>query len=211
MQAFISLPGGHYGFPSYPDLDMLPLGYLGIEGQNIAPTRNCALTQDEQISLLSLWMIFKSPLMYGGDLRHPDPFSLGLLANPEALTINGNSTNNRYLVSNATFALWVADSGSRATDGISYVSIHNLADTALNTMFTTSQLRPSSSSSGTNDEAAADPVCQLRDIWARTDLSKDSSFSFSLRPHQSGLYSLSQCKSMNNKRSVNNRLVTKIQ
>lgn len=184
MQPYIAYPNGRYGLPSWPDLDMLPLGWLGVEGANEPPSRWCNLTQDEQQSLMSLWTIFRSPLMYGGDLQHPDPYSLGLLTNEEALAITDNSTNTDFIVSGPGLAMWRSDDSDWQRSGVSYFSVHNIGDSQLAGLtLSTRQLR--GQQGGTS--------CTLRDIWARQDVQSGSTLTVTLRPHQSGLYSLHSC------------------
>ena len=159
-------------------------GYLGIEGSNINPLRLCNLTHDEQYTLMSLWSIFRSPLMYGGDLQHPDQFSLGLITNREALNVTDHSTHNTYLISNDTTAVWRADSASYGSDGRSYFTVHNLSDMPLNLSLSLQQLRGQQKATS----------CTLRDIWQLQDVGAFSdSRIFSLRPHGSGLYALHSC------------------
>ena len=187
MQLFIAHPNGRYGLPAWPDLDMLPLGYLSIEGNVTAPVRYCNLTQDEQVTLMSLWTMFRSPLMYGGDLQHPEPFSLSLLTNREALAITDHSTNNGFVISNATTAVWRADSDQWQRDGRSYFSAHNLQDTNQTVTLTLTQLRGAQKSAG---------QCVMRDVWAKTDRGQFiDTHSFHLRPHASILYALYNCTS----------------
>ena len=160
------------------------MGWLGIEGSNINPLRRCNLTEDEQVTLMSLWTIFRSPLIYGGDLQHPDAFSLGLITNPEALSISDHSTNTSFLVSNATTAVWRSDSDAWQTDGRSYFSVHNLQDSAQDVAVAVAQLRGAQQGSS----------CTLRDVWARKDIAEAvDRRTFSLRPHASGLYALHSC------------------
>ncbi|MBI1782633.1 MAG: glycoside hydrolase family 27 protein, partial [Sphingobacteriales bacterium] len=52
---------------AWPDGDMLPLGHIGIRAERGA-NRMSHFTKDEQITLMTLWCIFRSPLMFGGDL-----------------------------------------------------------------------------------------------------------------------------------------------
>lgn len=80
---------------SWPDLDMLPLGWLTDPGANQGPHRPCALTYEEQKTQITLWAMAKSPLMFGGDLRNVDDKTMSLLTNPTMLAINSYSTNNR--------------------------------------------------------------------------------------------------------------------
>jgi len=41
-------------------------------------------TRDEQYTLMTLWSICRSPLIYGGDLPQTDPFTLALITNDES-------------------------------------------------------------------------------------------------------------------------------
>uniref|UniRef100_A0A0E0JJK6 Alpha-galactosidase n=1 Tax=Oryza punctata TaxID=4537 RepID=A0A0E0JJK6_ORYPU len=79
---------------SWPDLDMLPFGWLTNAGVNQGPHRQCELTSDEQRTQMALWSMAKSPLMYGGDLRHLDKDTLSIITNPTLLKINHYSINN---------------------------------------------------------------------------------------------------------------------
>lgn len=155
---------------------MLPLGWLRGKW--------CQLSVDEQVSLLSLWMIFRSPLIHGGDLTKPDNYSLSLLTNSEALGINSNSVHNQPVLSNSTLAIWLADSDQREQDGISYFTVHNLDSQTLTISLTTNEIRLAT---------AAGSKCLLRDIWQQKDVQSSSSYTFTLRSHQSQLLSLRQC------------------
>ncbi|KAG8051786.1 hypothetical protein GUJ93_ZPchr0001g30729 [Zizania palustris] len=79
---------------SWPDLDMLPFGWLTNAGINQGPHRKCDLTSDEQRTQMALWSMAKSPLMYGGDLIHLDNDTLSIITNPTLLKINHYSINN---------------------------------------------------------------------------------------------------------------------
>ncbi|OAY74734.1 Alpha-galactosidase [Ananas comosus] len=80
---------------SWPDLDMLPLGWLTDPGVRQGPHRKCNLTLDEQRTQMTLWSMAKSPLMFGGDLRHIDQATFRLITNPTLLEINSYSDNNK--------------------------------------------------------------------------------------------------------------------
>ncbi|WVZ85208.1 hypothetical protein U9M48_032158 [Paspalum notatum var. saurae] len=82
---------------SWPDLDMLPFGWLTDPSVNQGPHRKCNLTFDEQKTQMALWSMAKSPLMYGGDLRHLDDTTLTIITNPTLLKINQYSENNMEL------------------------------------------------------------------------------------------------------------------
>ncbi|KAJ6809338.1 uncharacterized protein M6B38_160205 [Iris pallida] len=79
---------------SWPDLDMLPLGWLTDPGVRQGPHRKCKLTKDEQKTQMTLWAMVKSPLMFGGDLRNIDRTTFGLITNRKLLDINSHSENN---------------------------------------------------------------------------------------------------------------------
>lgn len=93
---------------TWPDCDMIPLGRISIRGER-GKDRMTRLTEDEQYTLMTLWTIFRSPLMFGGDLPSNDDFTLSLLTNSEVLDVLKNSTNNRLLVSEKSKKIWAAD------------------------------------------------------------------------------------------------------
>lgn len=93
---------------AYPDGDMLPLGRLSIRGER-GDDRMTAFTQDEQYTLMTLWSIFKSPLMFGGDLPSNDEFTKKLLTNKEVLNVLKSSVKNRELLRTEEKAIWVAE------------------------------------------------------------------------------------------------------
>lgn len=55
------------------------------------------LTHDEQYTLMNLFCIFRSPLMFGGDLPSNDEFTLSLLTNKEVLRMHREGTDVRQL------------------------------------------------------------------------------------------------------------------
>lgn len=81
----------HRGDGHFPDADMLPMGAIR------QPGGWTNFTRDEQYTLMTLWSIARSPLMFGGHLPMNDEFTLSLMTNPEVLAVNQNSTNNRQL------------------------------------------------------------------------------------------------------------------
>jgi alpha-galactosidase len=108
---------------NWPDNDMLPLGRLGIRA-HVGGDRMSNLTHDEQRTLMSLWSITRSPLMFGGDLPSNDAFTLSLLNNPEVLAVNQKSSNNQQLFRTNDHVAWVAD----APNGGKYLAVFNLND-----------------------------------------------------------------------------------
>jgi hypothetical protein len=86
----------HIGPNHWPDADMLPLGRISLRGFKEGE-RHSRLTGDEQTTLMTLWSIFRSPLMMGGDLPTLDPFTLSLLTNEEVLAVDQQSAGNHEL------------------------------------------------------------------------------------------------------------------
>jgi hypothetical protein len=81
-------PGG------WPDGDMLPLGRIGMRAER-GDDRSTRFTHDEQRTLITLWSIARSPLMFGGDMPSLDPWTLGPIAasfSPAAMTLPGPAT-----------------------------------------------------------------------------------------------------------------------
>lgn len=109
---------------AYPDGDMLPLGRIGIRAERGKP-RMTNFSKDEQYTLMTLWSIFRSPLMFGGNLPDNDPFTLSLLTNKEVLGVLNESTNNRPVLTEEDKAVWVADD---PRSGDKYLAIFNTAD-----------------------------------------------------------------------------------
>lgn len=70
---------------------MIPLGRISIRGER-GKDRMTRLTREEQYSLMTLFTIFRSPLMFGGDLPSNDDFTLSLLTNKEVLRMHKEST-----------------------------------------------------------------------------------------------------------------------
>ncbi|XP_027365451.1 uncharacterized protein LOC113872246 isoform X2 [Abrus precatorius] len=79
---------------SWPDLDMLPFGWLTDPGSNEGPHRYSNLNLEEKRTQMTLWSLAKSPLMYGGDVRKIDPTTYEIITNPTLLEINYFSSNN---------------------------------------------------------------------------------------------------------------------
>jgi hypothetical protein len=92
---------------AWPDPDMIPIGRLSKQGPNGSP-RYSNLTPDEQRTLMTLWSITRSPLMWGGNLTENRASELALMTNAAVLAVDQNSTNNRQLTG-GTFQVWAAD------------------------------------------------------------------------------------------------------
>jgi alpha-galactosidase len=75
----------------YPDADMIPLGHIGIRCRIAGPDRQTRLTPDEQVTLMSLWVVVASPLMLGNNLPDTDDWTLSLITNDEVIAVDQDS------------------------------------------------------------------------------------------------------------------------
>ena len=87
----------------FPDADMLPLGTISMG------KRQTNFTPDEQVTLLSLWSIARSPLILGADLTKLDDATLALITNEEVIAVDQFSAHNRELFQRDGFYGWAAD------------------------------------------------------------------------------------------------------
>lgn len=86
---------------------MLPLGNISINGTcHGLQNRYTQFTRDEQITLMTLWSIFRSPLMFGGKMRNNDECTLSLITNEEILDINQNSHSARPVFDDGKTIVW---------------------------------------------------------------------------------------------------------
>lgn len=115
----------HASAHGWPDGDMLPLGRIGIRAERGEP-RDDRLTPSERVSLLTLWIIARSPLMIGGDLPSSDPETIALFRNADVLAVLHDSTGARELFREGDTVIWGADGPA----GVRYAAVFNLADSA---------------------------------------------------------------------------------
>ncbi len=74
----------------WPDADMLPLGYLGPRKEWTGGNHQTNFTKNEQVTVMSLWTMLPSPLIFGGNPMRlsNDAWTLALLTNPEVLAVS---------------------------------------------------------------------------------------------------------------------------
>ncbi|MFV0344028.1 MAG: glycoside hydrolase family 27 protein [Anaerocolumna sp.] len=113
----------HVSEGCYPDCDMLPLGYLG---KGFGHERYTGFTKEEQVTMMTLWCIFRSPLMLGAELTKLDEWTLGLLTNEGVLRLLSHSVGARQIMRNKDQAIWA--SKDQEEEAI-YLALFNLSDT----------------------------------------------------------------------------------
>ena len=156
----------------WPDADMLPLGYLG-PAPGWGQPRYTRLTRDEQRTLVTLWSIFPSPLMVGGDLTRADEWTTSLLTNPDVIEVDQHSSGNHPAIPTDKTVVWVADS---LDAGDKYVAIFNLEDSTQSIQYSWKEL------------GLTEGKHRLRNLWERQDLDAVNALKVTLPPHGSVLY-----------------------
>lgn len=106
----------HVSEGCYPDCDMLPLGMLG---KGFGAERPTNFTIDEQMTMMSLWCIFKSPMMLGAELPKLDERTLKLITNKDVLDLLSMESQAKQIVRNDDLAIWVQKN---------YVAVFNLSE-----------------------------------------------------------------------------------
>lgn len=110
----------------WPDADMLPLGHLAIRHEaRDNPERFTRFTPNEQYFMMTLWAIFRSPLMMGGHLPDNDEFTLSLLTNKDIIRVNQCSKNNKEISFKDGISTWTAEDKET---GCVYVAFLNIND-----------------------------------------------------------------------------------
>lgn len=174
----------------WPDLDMLPLGKLRINGtdgllanrigKSLEETVDeySRFTDDEKYTLMTLWSIFPSPLMMGGDLLQLDDLTFQLLTNKEVLAVNQGSINNQELRATENEIIWVAD--DPVTDG-KYVAFFNINDNEPRNIKVKW------------DELGISGKYKVRDLWQKKNMGNFShSFEALIVPHGCGLFEITK-------------------
>lgn len=169
----------YVGEGHWPDADMLPLGRISVRGERGAD-RMTGFTQTEQYTLMNLWAIFRSPLMFGGDLPSNDEFTLSLLTNDEVLAVNQHSSNNIQLNEENGLIVWTANVPETEDK---YVAFFNSNDAGISDI------------SVTLAELGVSGNYSVKDLWSKEDKgSVTDKFTVSVEPHASVLVRFSKVK-----------------
>ena len=193
----------------WPDADMIPFGNIR------AWTTNgwTHFTHDEHYTLMTLWCIARSPLIFGGNLPKNDEFTRSLLTNDEVIAVSQNSANNRQLFNTNNQVAWVADvPGSNDK----YLAVFNTSAASTEGGRRSRGGSPANASTNaiavaplTNNPAATSPAsvsvsladigisgpAKVRDLWTQQELGNfTSKFAPVINPHGAGLYRISPAK-----------------
>jgi len=173
----MSIWGGMGRPGAWPDADMLPLGRVGIRAER-GDDRMTRFTRDEQRTVMSLWSIAQSPLMFGGDLPSNDDFTLSLISNDEVLAVNQKGVNGHSIAEGGASVIWTADAvDSKAK----YLAVFNVGDGRA------IDIHVDWRSLGLPEK------CSLRDLWDGKDLGAvDGGYTVHTAPHAAALYKVAR-------------------
>lgn len=176
---------GEAGKGGYPDCDMLPLGRLSKNGTCHGPqNRMTQFTKPEQLTMMSLWGIFRSPLMMGGNLPENDEWTLSLLTNEEYLKMHKNSFAAHQHCRNEKNGrgeiIWISNGKS-----CKYAALFNTKDREQKIRLSlTDILMPGES-------------YEIYDIWNKISLGVfKNSFAAVIPPHGAGLYKITRMQAL---------------
>ena len=115
----------HSGAGHWPDADMLPIGPIL---QDYDAANRTKFTENEQITMLTLWSIFRSPLMIGGEMTGFDEFTMSLLTNEEILKMHKNARHSHQVwrreINGSEYILWTAANA----EGGGYFALFNAGE-----------------------------------------------------------------------------------
>ncbi len=159
----------------WPDCDMLPLGNISRNGTCHGPQdRMSQFTHDEQITLMTLWCIFRSPLMFGGELRNNDEWTLSLITNEEVLNVNQHSHSAHPAGDYKGVKIWL----SQSENDEPIIAVFNTAEESRKVTLEFEKFNLNNSYT-------------VRDLWAKTDIAENvKSICTNIDPHGAVLYLL---------------------
>ena len=152
----------------YPDCDMLPLGKLS---KGFGSERDTNFTLDEQKTMMTLWCIFRSPLMIGAELTKLDADTMELLTKEPLYRMLKEVTASEEAVKDDDYIIWKAESEAKK-----YYAVFNISNDTI-----TAPL-----------DRIEDKLDGALEIWSWKTVKKDESFE--IPPHGVILLSMDQEK-----------------
>ncbi|GKU26652.1 glycoside hydrolase family 27 protein [Clostridium folliculivorans] len=165
----------HMGASHWPDADMLPFGHICLrEHQFEGKGKWTNFTRREQRTLMTLWCIARSPLMFGGVMTDNDQWTLELITNEEVLNVLKYSNSNKQFYKDEDKAIWTA----KGKDGENYVALFNISDIDSQVEL---DLR----------EVGIEKVDTIRDLWQHEDFKVSSGIlSNKIKAHEAKFYKI---------------------
>lgn len=165
----------HNGAGHWADADMLPIGYIK---QDYSPDITTLFTKDEQVTMLTLWSIFRSPLIIGGEMTKFDDFTMSLLTNEGILKMHRNARHSHQVwrreMNGSEIVLWTAADA----EGGQYAALFNIGENSADISVPLTELE----------------IYEAKDItelWSNEAFHADN-ISADLAPHSARAYYLSR-------------------
>lgn len=152
----------------YPDCDMLPLGKLS---KGFGSERDTNFTLDEQKTMMTLWCIFRSPLMIGAELTKLDADTMELLTKEPLYRMLKEVTASEEAVKEDDYIIWKAESEAKK-----YYAVFNISNDTITAPI----------------DRIEDKLDGALEIWSWKTVKKDESFE--IPPHGVILLSMDQDK-----------------
>ncbi len=157
----------HTGAGHWPDADMLPIGPIL---QDYDKANRTKFTENEQITMMTLWSIFRSPLIIGGEMTGFDDFTMSLLTNEDILAMHSNARHSHQVwkkeIEGVEHILWTAASA----DGGQYIAVFNTGETASDIEISLSDVEIYNKVMG-------------KELWSGESISADCVLAVSLESH----------------------------
>ena len=156
----------------FPDCDMLPVGKLGKGFGQEWETR---FTKEEQRTMMTLWCMFRSPLMIGAELTLLDEWTLSLLTNRELLSCMGRTCHGMQIMRSEEQVIWKNED---TESGRLCVALFNISDTDAVLSVTLNELtgaRGSDDGAGIDENAGrsgaegAESEKTLYELWTKEE------------------------------------------
>ena len=155
-------PGG------WNDPDYILIGWVG-NAYKMGEGEKTKLTPDEQYFYMSMWSLMAAPLIFSGDMRKLDPFTLNVLCNSEVIDVNQDPLGKqaKILRQNVNELILVKD----MEDGSKVIGLFNLT-------------KQKSSIAINWSEINVAPIQKVRNLWQQKDLGEiQTQFVEKVPPH----------------------------
>ena len=155
---------------SWPDNDMIPFGKLRRRGP-FGEESQSQFTLDEHRTLMSLWCITRSPLMFGGDLAVLDEFTESIITNEEVLQANIEGSDPKLFYREGNQVVWLSNHG----DDAKFLALFNLGEEAEVIEIKISDL-------------GMKKPKRMRDLWHQKKVRVGDILSVKIPPHGAAMY-----------------------
>ncbi|MBE5835450.1 MAG: glycoside hydrolase family 27 protein [Butyrivibrio sp.] len=159
----------HAGPGHWPDADMLPVGSLRQDYDKADQTK---FTKAEQITMMSLWCMMRSPLIVGAHLPKNDEFTLELLTNSDVLAIEKESHCAHQLYRTDSEIAWIAP--RKDGKGV-YVALFNISDVDREVTF-----EPAS--------ADLEEYSDVKELWSGSEFDNSEAITEQIPSHGAVIY-----------------------